>query len=126
MTELKPCPFCGGGAYIHRTDFLNAESVYGVRCCDCESSSSQLYDTELEAIEAWNTRYEPPILVDYVKQGKWELDRSRGWICCTNCHNEMPLRYVPNGTFHIEDFPSSYCPYCGANMKGEDNEINRC
>ena len=60
MEKLKPCPFCGGGAYIHRTDFLNAESVYGVRCCDCESSSSQLYDTEMEAIEAWNTRYEPP------------------------------------------------------------------
>ena len=60
MTKLKPCPFCGGEAYICRTDFLNSESFYGVRCCDCESSSSQQYDTELEAIKAWNTRYEPP------------------------------------------------------------------
>ena len=54
--------------------------------------------------------------VEIVPQGNWEVDRSKGWVCCTNCHNEMPLRYIPGGTFHKENFKSPYCPYCGAKM----------
>jgi hypothetical protein len=57
--------------------------------------------------------------VDPVKHAKWELDRNRGIICCTNCGGEKPLKYLDNGTFHIQSFPSPYCPYCGAKMDGD-------
>ena len=58
-------------------------------------------------------------LLPVVKEtpARWELDKSRGWICCTRCHNEMPLRYTPGGTLHKEDFQSPYCPYCGTKME---------
>lgn len=52
MTEnkLKPCPFCGGEAYIDVYD----DKLYA-RCHACESMTA-LYDDIQEAIDAWNTR----------------------------------------------------------------------
>lgn len=53
MDNLKPCPFCGGEAAI-------IEAVDGVRfvagCLHCGIELPFLYDTNEEAIEAWNTR----------------------------------------------------------------------
>lgn len=61
MSELKPCPFCGGEAEIKRREFMaiNHQTWY-VRCRSNERcyANSQLIDfpTESEAIEAWNRR----------------------------------------------------------------------
>lgn len=59
MSELKPCPFCGGEAQIqHQSRELYGDAVdwYGVYCkkqfCGYVSGQS----TEAEAIEAWNSR----------------------------------------------------------------------
>ena len=51
MTELKPCPFCGGVAKIleHYWDV----EVY---CIECQASNRG--DSKAEAIEAWNRRAE--------------------------------------------------------------------
>ena len=57
--------------------------------------------------------------VETVKHGKWELDRNKGYVCCTQCGGERPLRYKDGGTFHKENFQSPYCPYCGAKMDDE-------
>lgn len=46
---LKPCPFCGGEAII--LDFTKKF----IRCEDCMVETN-IYDTEAEAIEAWNRR----------------------------------------------------------------------
>lgn len=57
MTELKPCPFCGGEAYIaHRRDerFWN----YYCGCVDCGVETLG-HDRKKEAIEAWNHRPSP-------------------------------------------------------------------
>ena len=52
MTELLPCPFCGGEAQV-RGSFMDG---FRVECCGLCFASTQRYRTEAEAIEAWNTR----------------------------------------------------------------------
>lgn len=51
-TELKPCPFCGGkpdlGSYSSSENWI-------VVCSKCEAET-QIYETEREAVKAWNTR----------------------------------------------------------------------
>ena len=59
MAELKPCPFCGGKAMIHR-QIKNGEEVGSkVICIDC---LAMMYSAEAnsaeENIEAWNRRAE--------------------------------------------------------------------
>lgn len=56
MTELKPCPFCGGEAEIKHVDWFEPGNyAYGAKCEKC-GAESRIGDTEAEAIAAWNTR----------------------------------------------------------------------
>ncbi len=56
MSELKPCPFCGGKIIEH-----NIETERGGRtwhyfyCYNCYSTTAN-YRTVKEAMEAWNKR----------------------------------------------------------------------
>lgn len=50
MTELKPCPFCGGEATI-----FDHDHAYWATCLKCEAEI-MMQGSYLEAIEAWNRR----------------------------------------------------------------------
>lgn len=54
MTELKPCPFCGADARIVSAGF---ESRY-IRCSNIKDCGCKFewFDTEEEAVNAWNRR----------------------------------------------------------------------
>ena len=61
MAELKPCPFCGGavkivlvggGWFWKHKDFFNCGDT------PCPIRWNHKYETEAEAIEAWNRRAE--------------------------------------------------------------------
>lgn len=58
MSELLPCPFCGGEANV--IDHHNDDGSVSVGCnndtCLGFSGLGWLYKTEAEAIAAWNTR----------------------------------------------------------------------
>ena len=66
--ELKPCPFCGGEGIVDIREYWPdckryPETTYGSGCstnnCRCELSSDEYYwESEAEAITAWNTRAE--------------------------------------------------------------------
>ena len=56
MTELKPCPFCGGEPRIQGHTFHEHSSTYGVVCLDCGCETRQFYPSAKEAEEAWNRR----------------------------------------------------------------------
>ena len=63
--ELKPCPFCGGTAHIEVDDIQEPEMFwhYSPRCDDWGCLGHMfwfMYDSEAEAIEAWNTRHQIP------------------------------------------------------------------
>lgn len=56
MDKLKPCPFCGGEAKVEHEYYSNFTKInYCVSCFSCFSSTFD-FDTEQEAIEAWNRR----------------------------------------------------------------------
>ena len=51
MSELKPCPFCGGKAKVIKT----YEGMRWVVCDDC-LCETDLFNTDVKAINAWNRR----------------------------------------------------------------------
>ena len=64
MSELKPCPFCGGRATV-KTRYIGYGSIglgehdeYRVVCKECRASNDE-YRRESEAIAAWNRRAQP-------------------------------------------------------------------
>ena len=55
MTELKPCPFCGGTATILKIDNV----WYEVHCDNCPCNVGRCwFPKREEAIAAWNRRAE--------------------------------------------------------------------
>ncbi len=61
MSELKPCPFCGGEAEITETSMFRNQDCY-VQCKGCGACTKFRFGDECrkQAINDWNTRYEPP------------------------------------------------------------------
>jgi Lar family restriction alleviation protein len=54
VTDLLPCPFCGGTDIDARFALANDGKV-GTGCMDC-GACAECHDTEAKAIKAWNTR----------------------------------------------------------------------
>lgn len=52
MTELKPCPFCGGEAELHDVYSIK---LYWCKCEEC-GAETQAEDIIEKAIENWNRR----------------------------------------------------------------------
>lgn len=107
MSELLPCPFCGGEAELHPTYDMDTSEVDGwfVWCnnkeCECAPETREHF-TEAEAIAAWNTRAERTCE---------NIDKyaSDGFFICGNCgFGDNAIELTPN-----------YCPNCGAKVVGE-------
>ncbi len=54
MTDLKPCPFCGGKAVVEPEGFIVCG--YWVKCSKCGIEQNTPYEMADEAIAAWNRR----------------------------------------------------------------------
>ena len=106
MSELKPCPFCGGEAETHEVGF---PYHYWDVWCDGECFDHFCEKpTEAEAIEAWNTRAEQTCKVegDY-----WHDHGGDGYDT---------YEYVLSCGHKVEwlddDEEPKYCPRCGARV----------
>jgi hypothetical protein len=116
MTELLPCPFCGGEADVKVLEYDDDCKVWGVFCeFDLANEYSHghfvdNYATEAEAIEAWNTRAVETCklicheveLPDSLKDADVEIYVYE----CSECGERMFSDY-------------NYCPNCGAKVMGE-------
>lgn len=98
--KLKPCPFCGGSSCIDgEIAYIDERAgiVYEVRCTECAATIDRWFDSEAEAIEAWNRR-----------PAKWIYDEKDALFHCSICWGGA----ISNAY--------DYCPNCGAKMdKGE-------
>ena len=56
MTELKPCPFCGG--YVHLDEVSSYFLDFALYCegCDMVFTLDSIYATKADLIEVWNQR----------------------------------------------------------------------
>ena len=98
MTDLKPCPFCGGEA----NTVLKGSDDWHIECHDCASRSG-IYGIRESAIAAWNTRAERTC-----RREPAEIEDGLTAYFCSACDGLM-----------YEDEP--YCPNCGARVVSEDN-----
>lgn len=92
MTELKPCPFCGGKAGLEQIS-----DAYWVECGKCGASSVFCGQPE-PAIDAWNTRADRTC---------HDETKPRDFFTCSECHTPIG-KWVP-----------VYCPKCGARVVSE-------
>ena len=102
MTELKPCPFCGGEAVLS----LGGEHFTIPECANCGAKLPAQYgqDRKTKAIEAWNTRAE--------RCGYWmRHDESDTWEC-PSCHACFDL----DGDTPKDKY-LNYCPVCGTKLE---------
>ena len=76
MSELKPCPFCGGNAYECDYTHPNGGDWYFVKCDVCDAKSDE-YHTQEVANNKWNTRPIEDALRAEVEQLKADNSRMR-------------------------------------------------
>ena len=129
MSELKPCPFCGGEA---RTMEQHRWWVFCPECmCDLgfegmdEGGCYGHYDTEAEAVEAWNTRHNPeedalPMTDENMAAHGWK----RIETCKVVGSYYSELMDVCVFSFSCRDSiwwndvePPNYCPECGRKVE---------
>jgi len=110
MSELKPCPFCGGEAETLTAESMNGGYLFGIMCNDCRSRGD-VYDNEAEAISAWNSRAERTCRIEWRYGNQY----------CTCC-GEMVGTWDSTSELYIDGNMVelwNYCPNCGAKVVGE-------
>ena len=94
MSELKPCPFCGGEAKLSEIVDL-CYRKFAVECKKCGASTNGFLSRTTPS-KAWNIRADE-------KVGKWAENVDGAYIC-SSC-----------GCYDYE--ASKYCLICGAEME---------
>lgn len=104
INKLELCPFCGGEAHTYRT----IAQRYCAICNKPFCASVGPFDTEAEAIAAWNTRAE--------RTCRSTTDDSAWCFVCSECGKSFPRNKLHLAHNHGE---INYCPNCGAKVVGE-------
>ena len=133
MSELLPCPFCGGEAETLTAESMHGGYLYGIMCNDCRSRGD-VYNTEAEAIAAWNTRvdyhgYEQAAIEAWEsikawnsraeRTCEWELEHSGTLYDKWRCSKCGYLFVEPRCDQGYTDLEPNYCPNCGCKVVGE-------
>lgn len=117
MTELKPCPFCGGEADVHY--FAHDDSECTVMCSNpnCRASVSarscgSMTTAYNRARKLWNRRAERTCRI---------VEEVRGVAHCSECGYEYDWHDcsgIPEKGEPYE-YDVCYCKNCGAKVVGE-------
>ena len=111
MSELLPCPFCGGEAHTYRT----IAQRYCAICNEPFCANVGPFDTEAEAIAAWNTRAD-----DYKQAAEYWQRMYEETFAERVCHDtdENDWHFVCSACGYEQNGYEqwNYCPNCGAKV----------
>ena len=98
MSELKPCPFCGGEAVV---------TLAGVSCTKCQGTMVVDFNaTDQDAIDAWNTRAERTC--EQIDVTEIHKPYTTHMTECSEC----------GGVLALDEYRTpNYCPQCGAKVE---------
>ena len=106
MTELKPCPFCGGEPILEKAVMPNGKDepikLFKYKCRKCGVAEFGWPLSEEIAVEHWNRR------INETKPGHWNPSLT-GYPFCSNCNWCPEEDDMTHGWYN-------YCPSCGARM----------
>ena len=130
MSELLPCPFCGGEAHTYKNNLWHVACERAHNGCVTMSA----FVTEAEAIAAWNSRadyhgYEQAAIEAWESIKAWNsraertchIEERYGNQYCTCC-GEMVGTWDSTSELYIDGNMVelwNYCPNCGARRVGE-------
>ena len=111
-TELLSCPFCGGkNVDTSYKDTFSGDFRRGVYCADCCGGIYPYYDTEAEAIAAWNARAERTCEI--------ESSYLNDFTVKNMCWYEFEMKCGYKFTWDVMQ-PPKFCPNCGGEVKVVD------
>lgn len=113
MSELLPCPFCGGRQTYRKHDggvWLTTTN-HKRGCIMRDALAFVAFDTEAEAIAAWNTRAERTCKVEGDYWHDHGGDGSDTYEFVLSCGHKVE--------WLDDDDSPRYCPRCGAKVVGE-------
>lgn len=111
MSELKPCPFCGGEAKLHyyKSGDFELEVLHDDDCILTEIGDSVIFGSETfqYAVKAWNTRHERTCHVESSFLNDFSSEHECWWEFDLSCGHHVigDMINAPN-----------YCEVCGARV----------
>ena len=121
MSELLPCPFCGGEA----VKLTSIDGFTSIGCLNCNPFYGVMIQatTETEAIAAWNSRAERTCHIEW-RDDSYDTDAGYerdGAYFCTACGADLsyPLQECWDD-YQAGNYekPFNYCPSCGCKVIG--------
>lgn len=130
MTELLPCPFCGGEAHVYMT----LAQRYCAICNKPFCANVGPFETEAEAVAAWNIRADTEYGAVPATEGNmtahgWVRERTcrivKTWsdsdyvddwnYRCSECRGFIPVNERDPETGDVIS-AANYCPNCGCKV----------
>lgn len=108
MSELKPCPFCGGEAKLHEYFEPPDWHECSVGCPACGVTMVVGFYDKDATIEAWNTRWERTTRIVQGSEGTPFGENIVIPLVCEVCGHGISVK-------------DSYCRTCGARIKEDTN-----
>lgn len=99
MSELKPCPFCGGDAKVVGC----GNGMRAFECLRCGASTACTFKTD-GSMRLWNARAERTCEVEGSYTDNWEYQT---WGFELSCGHDVSM---------LVNEPPNYCPNCGAKV----------